>query len=40
MKMSLLRFLVVMYADDTILLADSPQGLQQALDGLKDYWDK
>ena len=36
----LMKLLVVMYADDTIILADSPQGLQDALHALAGYCDK
>ena len=33
----MLRLLVIMYADDTVLLAESPDGLQRALDSLSEY---
>ena len=32
-----LKLLVVLYADDTALLADSPLGLQRCLDGMFEY---
>ena len=36
----LLRLLIIMYADDTVLFASSKEDLQKCLDGLKLYCDK
>lgn len=33
----ILNLIVLMYADDTIVISDSPQGLQKSLDCLRDY---
>lgn len=35
-----LKLLVVLYADDTVLLSDTPEGLQQALNSLQQYCDE
>ena len=35
-----LRLLIIMYADDTVLFANSKENLQKCLDGLKLYCDK
>jgi len=33
----MMKLCILMYADDTVLLSDSPSGLQAALDSLSDY---
>jgi hypothetical protein len=33
----ILKLIVLMYADDTILISDTPHGLQQSLNCLRDY---
>ena len=35
-----LKLLIIMYADDTVLFANSKDNLQRCLDGLKEYCDK
>ena len=35
-----LKLLIIMYADDTVLFANSKENLQRCLDGLKEYCDK
>ena len=35
-----LKLLITLYADDTVLLANTKEGLQKCLDGLKQYCDK
>ena len=35
--LTFLKLFILLYADDTVLLADSAQGLQKALDGLSTY---
>ena len=35
-----IRLYILLYADDTIVLAESPQQLQQALNAVKDYCEK
>ena len=36
----MLQIMILMYADDTVILANSPKQLQLALDNLKQYCDK
>ena len=35
--LTFLKLVILLYADDTVLLADSAQGLQKAFDGLSTY---
>ena len=35
-----LKILITLYADDTVLLANSKENLQKCLDGLKHYCEK
>ena len=35
---SYLKLYILTYADDTVLLAESPEDLQKYLDTLNEYW--
>ena len=37
---NMLKLLILMYADDTVILADFPDKLQAAINGMKKYCEK
>ena len=39
-KANFMKLLIILYADDTVILADSAESLQEALDILATYCDK